>query len=82
MGFLLSTIFSGLLYYISCKIWPLQVYPLEVGPKDESWEVMKYMEGFFPEDEIVPEYLQDTVVEGQSMKPKIDSEAGEFDLEK
>ncbi|KAJ5605509.1 Permease cytosine/purine uracil thiamine allantoin [Penicillium lagena] len=82
MGFLLSTTFSGLLYYICCKIWPLQVYPLEVGPKDDSWEVMKYMEGFFPEDEIVPEYLQGTVVEGRSMKPKNDSEAGEFGLEK
>jgi NCS1 family nucleobase:cation symporter-1 len=83
MGFLLSTIFSALVYYVCCKIWPVQVYPQKVGPQDDSWEAMKYTEGFFPQDEVVPEYLRETLVEGQIMKSgKEPSESGELYLEK
>lgn len=83
MGFLLSTTFPALVYYVCCKIWPVQVYPQEVGPQDDSWEAMKYTEGFFPQDEIVPEYLQETLIEGQYLEAKKEpSEIGELDLEK
>lgn len=47
----------------------MQIYPAELGTKDESWEAMRYTEGFFPEDEIVPDYLQETVIEGVTVKP-------------
>lgn len=69
MGFLISTAFAALAYYISCRMWPVQIYPTELGTKDASWEVMRYTEGFFPEDEIVPDYLQETVIEGVTVKP-------------
>ncbi|KAJ5578632.1 uncharacterized protein N7459_007596 [Penicillium hispanicum] len=69
MGFLLSTTFAALVYYICCKIWPVQLYPRELGAKDDSWEAMRYTEGFFPEDEVVPEYLQETIIEGQQVQP-------------
>lgn len=83
MGFLLSTTFSAVVYYVCCKIWPVQVYPWEFGPQDENWEAMKYTEGFLPQDEIVPEYLQETLVEGQHVKAgKEPSETGELDPEK
>ncbi|KAF7125404.1 hypothetical protein CNMCM5793_001582 [Aspergillus hiratsukae] len=83
MGFLLSTTFSAVVYYVCCKIWPVQVYPREVGPQDESWEAMKYTEGFFPQDEIVPDYLQEIMVEGQHLKAgKEPSETAELDPEK
>ncbi|KAJ6103573.1 hypothetical protein N7486_003795 [Penicillium sp. IBT 16267x] len=83
MGFLLSTTFPAVVYYVCCKIWPVQVYPREVGPQDDSWEAMKYTEGFFPQDEIVPEYLQETLIEGQYVEARKEpSKIGELDLEK
>ncbi|KAK4868277.1 hypothetical protein LT330_006999 [Penicillium expansum] len=69
MGFLISTAFAALVYYICCRIWPVQIYPTELRAKDASWEAMRYTEGFFPEDEIVPDYLQETVIEGITVKP-------------
>ena len=69
MGFLISTTFAALFYYICCRIWPVQIYPTELGSKDTSWEATRYTEGFFPEDEIVPDYLQETVIEGVTVGP-------------
>lgn len=68
MGFLLSTIVAGLVYYIACRLWPVAIYPAELddGGRDKSWEAMGYTEGFFPEDEVVPEYLREKVFEGGS----------------
>jgi NCS1 family nucleobase:cation symporter-1 len=65
MGFLLSTVVAGLVYYLGCRIWPVPIYPSNVQPKDESWEAMRYTEGFFAEDEVIPEYLRDKVLDGQ-----------------
>jgi NCS1 family nucleobase:cation symporter-1 len=66
LGFLLSTSVAALVYYASCKIWPVQLYPTEytssIAPKDTSWEVMRYTEGFFPEDEVIPEYVRDEML--------------------
>lgn len=67
LGFLLSTTLSALLYYTSCRIWPVQIYPPELQPKDESWEAMRYSEGFFPEDEVIPDYLRRSVLEGEQL---------------
>lgn len=67
MGFLLSTIVAGLVYYIACRIWPVAIYPAEIdvdNSKDKSWEAMGYTEGFFAEDEVVPEYLREKVFDG------------------
>ena len=69
MGFLLSTIVAGLVYYIACRIWPVAIYPAEIdvdNSKDKSWEAMGYTEGFFAEDEVVPEYLREKVFDGNS----------------
>lgn len=68
MGFLLSTIVAGLVYYIACRIWPVAIYPAELdvdNNKDKSWEAMGHTEGFFAEDEVVPEYLRE-VFDGSS----------------
>jgi NCS1 family nucleobase:cation symporter-1 len=70
MGFLISTTFAALAYYICCRFWPVQIYPTGLGAKDASWEAMKYTEGFFPENEIVPDYLQETVIEGVRVRPE------------
>uniref|UniRef100_A0A093UQF2 Allantoin permease n=1 Tax=Talaromyces marneffei PM1 TaxID=1077442 RepID=A0A093UQF2_TALMA len=62
MGFLLSTIVAGLVYYIACRIWPVPIFPAELdGRMDKSWEAIGYTEGFFAEDEVVPEYLREKV---------------------
>jgi NCS1 family nucleobase:cation symporter-1 len=67
MGFLLSTIVAGLVYYIACRLWPVAIYPAELDDgRDKSWEAMGYTEGFFPEDEVVPEYLREKVFDGNS----------------
>lgn len=75
MGFLLSTVVAGLVYYLGCRIWPVEIYPKEVQSKDESWEAMRYTEGFFPEDEVIPEYLRDKVLDGQLVHVNADKEA-------
>jgi NCS1 family nucleobase:cation symporter-1 len=75
MGFLLSTVVAALVYYLGCRIWPVEIYPREVQPKDESWETMRYTEGFFPEDEVIPDYLRERVLHGQLMHVNADKEA-------
>jgi nucleobase:cation symporter-1, NCS1 family len=69
MGFLLSTVVAGLIYYVTCRIWPVPIYPPEMVAqgKDESWEAMRYTEGFFPEDEVIPEYLREKVLDGMQV---------------
>lgn len=57
MGFLLSTITAGLLYYISCKVWPVQTYPPQREQEPKSWEFMRHTEGFFPGDDFFPTNL-------------------------
>ncbi|QKX63280.1 uncharacterized protein TRUGW13939_10449 [Talaromyces rugulosus] len=74
MGFLLSTVVAGLVYYLGCRIWPVPIYPSNVQPKDESWEAMRYTEGFFAEDEVIPEYLRDKVLDGQLIHVHADKE--------
>lgn len=74
MGFLLSTVVAALVYYLGCRIWPVAIYPSEVQPKDESWEAMRYTEGFFPDDEVIPEYLREKVLDGQLIHVKGDKE--------
>ncbi|EED19108.1 allantoin permease, putative [Talaromyces stipitatus ATCC 10500] len=68
MGFLLSTTFAGLVYYVACRICPVEIYPAEFHPetRDRSWEAMGYTEGFCPEDEVIPEYLREKVLDGTS----------------
>ncbi|OKL62315.1 hypothetical protein UA08_03031 [Talaromyces atroroseus] len=72
MGFLLSTIVAGLIYYVSCRIWPVPIYPPELAKDDYSWEAMRYTEGFFPEDEVIPEYLREKVLDGMQIHTFVD----------
>ncbi|KAF6817674.1 allantoin transport [Colletotrichum musicola] len=66
MGFLLSTITAGLLYYISCKVWPVKIYPLRREHEPKSWEFMRHTEGFFPEDDFFPMNLaEDSTIYGK-----------------
>lgn len=68
MGFLLSTITAGVLYYISCMIWPVKIYPSHCDNTPKSWEFMRHTEGFLPEDEHFPAHLIDiSVIEGKEM---------------
>ena len=62
MGFLLSTTVAGLLYYVSCQIWPVMLYPSQYSDRPKTWEHMSRTEGFFPEDELYPEHLIETAV--------------------
>ncbi|KAL4907001.1 hypothetical protein BDW74DRAFT_131196 [Aspergillus multicolor] len=60
LGFLLSTSMAALLYYIACRIWPIQIYPFEYEDADKGWEVMRFTEGFFGDEDVVPGYLGET----------------------
>ena len=75
LGFFLSTTVAALLYYVSCRIWPVPIYPPELQPKDETWEAVRYSEGFFPEDEVIPEYLRERVLDGQQLHITVNKEA-------
>lgn len=79
MGFLLSTIVAGLVYYIACRIWPVAIYPTEMGARDKSWEAMGYTEGFFAEDEVVPEYLREKVFDGHSSRVYVETKEAAMD---
>ncbi|KAL3298374.1 putative allantoin permease [Colletotrichum asianum] len=57
MGFLLSTITASVFYYVSCKIWPVRVYPLRRDDQPKTWEFLRHTEGFFPGDRVFPAHL-------------------------
>ena len=57
---------AGVVYYIACRIWPVAIFPAEMDARDKSWEAMGYTEGFFAEDEVIPEYLREKVVDGNN----------------
>ncbi|KAL2810803.1 permease for cytosine/purines, uracil, thiamine, allantoin-domain-containing protein [Aspergillus granulosus] len=57
LGFLISTSVTGVLYYLSCQLWPVMVYPDGKEDVGVGYEAMKETEGFFEDDPIIPEYL-------------------------
>jgi NCS1 family nucleobase:cation symporter-1 len=57
LGFLLSTTVAAVLYYTSCKIWPVDLYPPQYADRPRAWESMRKTEGFFPEDSAIPSHL-------------------------
>lgn len=65
-----ATLTAAAVYYIICKIWPVQIYP--PGREDESiaFEIMGKTDGFF-EDEYEP-----AVIEGrEAATPDFDNKA-------
>lgn len=53
LGFLLSGSTSGVFYYIFCRIWPVQIYPVRSGADDMSFECMGRTDGYFDGDDVV-----------------------------
>jgi NCS1 family nucleobase:cation symporter-1 len=52
-------------YAVLCKIWPVQIYPTEQQSSESTaWETMVPTEGFFHDDETMPEYVKDKVLFG------------------
>lgn len=75
MGFLLSTVTAGVLYYISCQIWPVRVYPPQRDDQPKTWEFLRHTEGFFPGDRMFPAHLLVTpVVNGKEVLDTKDEE--------
>ncbi|KAH8660291.1 putative allantoin permease [Xylariales sp. PMI_506] len=66
LGFLLSTTVAGLLYYISCRIWSVDIYPPQYADRPKTWEIMRHTEGFFPEDTSIPAYLVESAIQVSS----------------
>ncbi|ORX92644.1 putative allantoin permease [Clohesyomyces aquaticus] len=65
-GFLLSLTCGAVVYGVLCLIWPVQVYP--TGPHEHDskrWETMASTEGFFLDDEKVPDYIGSRVIIGE-----------------
>ncbi|KAL5337503.1 permease for cytosine/purines, uracil, thiamine, allantoin-domain-containing protein [Aspergillus crustosus] len=68
LGFLISTTVTGVLYYASCAIWPVRIYPVGQEGADLGFEGMRFTEGFFGDEEVVPEYLLETTfLEGRAV---------------
>ncbi|KAF9875176.1 allantoin transport [Colletotrichum karsti] len=73
MGFLLSSITAGLLYYASCKVWPVQIYPPEWNDQPKTREFMRHTEGFFTGEEMYPVHLLDTsTIVGEALPEKME----------
>ncbi|OQO02910.1 hypothetical protein B0A48_11193 [Cryoendolithus antarcticus] len=64
-GFVLSLTAGALVYYILIKIWPVQIYPIGTHEGErKAWESMIATEGFFLDDEPMPEYIKEKVFFG------------------
>jgi NCS1 family nucleobase:cation symporter-1 len=61
----LSGTAGAVVYAVLCKIWPVQVYPNEhQSDANMAWEAMVPTEGFFHDDETMPEYVRNKVLFG------------------
>lgn len=65
-GFILSATAGAVVYAILCRIWPVQVYPRgRHAGESKAWEAMRQTEGFFLDDDVVPEYVRSEVLVGE-----------------
>lgn len=63
---MLSGTAGAVIYALLCKIWPVQVYPSgQHSTERMGWEKMVPTEGFFHDDETMPEYVKDKVLIGE-----------------
>lgn len=65
-GFILSLTGAAVTYYLLCRIWPVIPYPRGVHEgESRQWETTRSMEGFFPDDKPLPEYIQNRIMVGE-----------------
>jgi NCS1 family nucleobase:cation symporter-1 len=81
MGFLISTCAGGFSYYVFCRIWPVKVYPDAHADEPVKWEHMASTEGYFEDDNLIPDYLTDRDV-FPGMITRSYSAADEKDMER
>jgi NCS1 family nucleobase:cation symporter-1 len=71
----LSGTAGALVYAVLCKIWPVQIYPTErQSTENTAWEAMVPTEGFFHDDETMPEYIKNKVLFGVEPTTTVSSE--------
>jgi nucleobase:cation symporter-1, NCS1 family len=81
MGFILSTLAGGVSYYGICKFWPVKIYPEAHAYEPTTWEHMAPTEGYFEDDNLIPDYLLDRGL-FPGMGDQLQSESDEKDLER
>lgn len=65
-GFILSLTGAAVTYYVLCRVWPVRTYPHGVHESESRrWENMRPTEGFFVDDDHVPEYIQSRIMVGE-----------------
>ena len=65
-GFVLSLTGAAVTYWVLCKLWPVRVYPRGAHEGDSRrWESMRSTEGFFVDDEPLPDYIQERILVGE-----------------
>ena len=53
MGFILSSLMGGLVYYILCLIWPCQILPGDMDKEGKpTFEMLAANEGFFAYEDV------------------------------
>jgi hypothetical protein len=73
-SFVLSGTAGAVIYALLCKIWPVQVYPTgQHSTERMGWEKMVPTEGFFHDDETMPQYIQDRVLIGEEPITAVES---------
>lgn len=58
MGIILSSLAGGLSYYLICLVFPPPIMPPGHTDEPVTWEGLAKTEGFFPDDDNVPAYIQ------------------------
>ncbi|RSH82105.1 hypothetical protein EHS25_006038 [Saitozyma podzolica] len=57
MGFIVSTLAGGVSYYIICRFFPPTIMPDTHPEEPTTWECLAPTEGYFPDDDDIPDYI-------------------------
>lgn len=80
-SFILSGTAGAIVYALLCKFWPVQVYPTgQHSTERMGWEKMVPTEGFFHDDETMPEYIKDKVLIGEEPMTAVRSQEEDLRL--
>jgi NCS1 family nucleobase:cation symporter-1 len=77
MGFIVSTLAGGVSYYIICRFFPPTIMPDTHSEEPTTWEHLAPTEGYFHDDNDIPDYILFGDDDIHSGTPMPDAEARE-----
>lgn len=64
-GFILAFTTGAASYYLLCRVWPVKIYPDGREGECQAFESLTKTEGFFVDDELMPEYIREKMLLGE-----------------